>query len=122
MLLLHGSTWLYMALTCFDYLNLRLWYWHVLAQIGSSAAEPLLVVVKMSRSWNGTSMETADQVGDHDKALDYGQPGLGLINNTDEHEEDEEDEEGIVWKCYGNVSWDVLWMFNSVKLEASCSD
>ena len=103
MLLLHGSTWLYMALTCFDYLNLRLWYWHVLAQIGSSAAEPLLVVVKMSRSWNGTSMETADQVGDHDKALDYGQPGLGLINNTDEHEEDEEDEEGIVWKCYGNA-------------------
>lgn len=89
-----------MALTCFDYLNLRLWYWHVLAQIGSSAAEPLLVVVKMSRSWNGTSMETADQVGDHDKALDYGQPGLGLINNTDEHEEDEE---GIVWKCYGNA-------------------
>jgi hypothetical protein len=98
------------------------------------AAEPLLVVVKMSRSWNGTSMETADQVGDHDKALDYGQPGLGLItDNTDEHEEDEEDEEGIVWKCYGNamemlwkcygnVSWDVLWMFNSVKLEASCSD
>ena len=65
-------------------------------------------------------METADQVGDHDKALDYGQPGLGLItDNTDEHEEDEE---GIVWKCYGNVSWDVLWMFNSVKLEASCSD
>lgn len=80
-------------------------YWHVLAQIGSSAAaEPLLVVVKMSRSWNGTSMETADQVGDHDKALDYGQPGLGLItDNTDEHEEDEEDEEGIVWKCYGNA-------------------